>query len=458
MWTAFHPVAVLTSKNTSYIEGPWATPLDAITRLRRGDFRLALLVLAHVGVCCASLVCVALAYPAYHFFFYPQHLLAATAMVLPIGATALLFAAAPFTFGYSVGFGLYTMLLGYVWLNAFSELPYNHLLAFLSALAAATAFLVPALFIASPLRQPYVFSSRTIDRLLLSILALAIAILAIGASYNFRMVNVEHIYAFRDQIVFPKALGYAIGITSSALLPFAFACFVERGQKFRAALVLVLLAGFYPITLTKFAFFAPVWLVLLVIAFRLFGARATSILSVFGPLLIGVLLFPLARSGIALAEPAASYFYLVNLRMFAIPSLAMDYYGYFFSNHPLTYYCQIGIVRAVWGCPYQAPLAVVIYDYFGIGGYLNASLFATEGIASIGPVFAPSAALVAGLIIGAANRLSSGLPARFVLVSSGMMPQVLLNVPLSTALLTHGAAVLFLLWYLMPRAALKADT
>ena len=28
-----------------------------------------------------------------------------------------------------------------------------------------------------------------------------------------------------------------------------------------------------------------------------------------------------------------------------------------------------------------------------------------------------------------------------------MLPQILLNVPLTTTLLTHGAAILFLLWY-----------
>jgi hypothetical protein len=42
---------------------------------------------------------------------------------------------------------------------------------------------------------------------------------------------------------------------------------------------------------------------------------------------------------------------------------------------------------------------------------------------------------------------SAGLPARFILVSGAMLPQILLNAPLTTTLLTHGAAVLFLLWY-----------
>ena len=75
-----------------------------------------------------------------------------------------------------------------------------------------------------------------------------------------------------------------------------------------------------------------------------------------------------------------------------------------------------------------------------------------EGIASVGLTLAPLSALVCGLVIAVSNRLSSGLPPRFVLLSSGVLPHIFLNVPFSTTLLSHGAAVLFLLWYVTPRA------
>ena len=85
-------------------------------------------------------------------------------------------------------------------------------------------------------------------------------------------------------------------------------------------------------------------------------------------------------------------------------------------------------------------------------GNFNASLFATEGIASVGTLFAPVSVFLCGLVIALANRLSAGLPPSLVLISGAVIPQVALNVPLSTTLLSHGAAVLFLLWYLTPRA------
>jgi hypothetical protein len=38
-----------------------------------------------------------------------------------------------------------------------------------------------------------------------------------------------------------------------------------------------------------------------------------------------------------------------------------------------------------------------------------------------------------------------------VLISAALLPQTFLNVPFTTAFLTHGTGFLFLLWYIMPR-------
>jgi hypothetical protein len=164
-----------------------------------------------------------------------------------------------------------------------------------------------------------------------------------------------------------------------------------------------------------------------------------------------MILYLLYRYEILHYNVTITYFGLVNFRMIAIPSLAMEYYNDFFSRHELTYFCQIRLMKPLVSCPYQEPLAVVIYNAFGIGGNFNASLFATEGIASVGPVFVPVVAFACALVIALANRLSAGLPPRFILVSGAVLPQTFLNIPFTTVLLTHGAALLFLLWYLVPR-------
>ncbi len=118
------------------------------------------------------------------------------------------------------------------------------------------------------------------------------------------------------------------------------------------------------------------------------------------------------------------------------------------TNSP--HFCQINVLKRFVDCPYNEQLSVVMSKAYDQGAF-NASLFATEGIASVGPMLAPLSALGCGLVIALANRLSSGLSPKFVLLSGGMLPQVFLNVPLSTTLLTNGAAFLFLLWYVTPR-------
>ena len=240
-------------------------------------------------------------------------------------------------------------------------------------------------------------------------------------------------------------------MTYSALLPFAFAGFVAREAHWRAGAVLVLLFLFYPITLTKSTLFAPFWLVAMLLLSRLVETRTAVVLSLLVPVAAGLLLLDL------LGAPAVQYFSIVNARLAAIPSVAMDVYNDFFSRHELTHFCQISLLKSVTDCPYREQLGIVMRKAYGLGNF-NGSLFVTEGIASVGVWFAPVSVFVCGLVIALGNRLSAGLPARFILISGAIMPQVLLNVPLTTVLLTHGAALLFLLWYVTPRAIFEPKT
>jgi hypothetical protein len=73
-------------------------------------------------------------------------------------------------------------------------------------------------------------------------------------------------------------------------------------------------------------------------------------------------------------------------------------------------------------------------------------VFATERIGSVALFFA---ALVCGLVI--AVGCQPACRPRLVLISAALLPQILLNVPLTTVLFTHGAGILFLLWYVTPR-------
>jgi hypothetical protein len=413
---------------------------------------LILLAGLHIVICCVSLIYVADFYAGYHVIMFDKtRLYAAAANIAPFAIVSAAFAFSRFSFGYFLGFYFYTLILGYLWLVEFSKFQYDHTLASISAFASAVAFLVPALFITSPIRQRLILSARAFDILLSCILIFAAAVVAAGAFHNFRLVGLDDMYSFRGQLEFPGWLRYAMAATANALLPFAFACFVARKHHWRAAIVLLLLLLFYPITLTKLTLFAPLWLVFLLLLSSFFETRYSVVLSLFLPVLGGVILACLFKAGAFPQAQFLTYFGTVNFRMIAFPSLALDIYNDFFSTHGHTYFCQIYLLKPLVNCPYSEPLSIVMEKAYQLGN-LNASLFATEGIASVGLVFAPLAVLACGLVISLGNRLSSGLPSKFILLSGGILTQNFLNVPFTTSLLTGGTAIVFLLWYVTPRA------
>jgi hypothetical protein len=419
--------------------------------------RIACLMCLHTAICCVSLVYVADASVQistdpvqFHMFYDPARLHIAVAVVAAFAVLSVAFCFARFSFGYAVGFYFYTMISGYLWLNCFTDLNYDHKSSALSAAVSAVTFLVPALFIVSPIRQVYSMSADAFDRLLTAVLLLAAAAVIAGALYNFRIVALADIYDFRDRMESPAIVSYLVAIASGALLPFAFAGFIARRAYWQASIALLLLLLIYPVTLSKLALFAPFLLLAVLLLSKVFDAKTTVILSLLGPVLIGLILLVLFRAHSGL------YFSVVNFRLLAVPSNALDIYNDFFFRHDPTYFCQISILKRIMSCPYQEPLWTLMQKGYDLGN-LNASLFATEGLASVGLLFAPVATFGCGLVIALGNRLSAGLPPRFILLSGAVLLPILLNVPLSIVLNTHGAALLFLLWYITPRGIFEKN-
>jgi hypothetical protein len=399
----------------------------------------------HALACCLSLVAVGIVHQYFpHMpWFSWDHATGAVAVVGSFSILAfLLFQRAAFSFGYFIGFYFFTIVLGYLWLGWFSQFDYDYGAA--SAFVACLAFLVPALLLKISVRRVAVLSPTVFEIGLIGIPVAALTVVAIGSFYNFRLVEVGAIYQYRDAIQFPRWLGYVFGIMTTSLIPFAFACFVERRQYLLAGACLVLLLALYPVTLSKVVLFAPFWLMFLLILSIRFEGRVAVILSLLLPLWAGLLSLP----------ASTALFSLVNFRMIGIPSMALDIYSNFFAHHPLTHFCQISLLKPLMDCPYSEPLGAVMQEAYRSGSW-NAFLFATEGVASVGLLFAPLVAFVAGLLVALANAMSDGLPPRFVILSSGILVQTLINVPFTTAMLTHGAGLLVLLWYVTPTEMLQ---
>jgi hypothetical protein len=428
--------------------------------LTKLDKRLVItsLIVAHVAAVCLAIAYASRFHPALILGGPVHGSLTPTVIILLLSLPlALIFGLAEFSFGYLVSFYLYQMLAGFLFLNTFTSRSYDHDLAAASALGSMILFLIPALFLHPRPKLPFTLSCRVFDAVLLLILLLAFLTVLAAAIYNFRLeygslteLRTELSTArLRSELRFPTPVRYAIGIFSSALLPFAFACFLLRRQHWKAAASLVLMALFFPITLSKTTLFAPAWLLFVAALARMFEARIAAIASLSFPLLIAVLTVDIA--------PQPNYVYdLLAFRMIDIPSAALDVYNEFFAHHELTYFCQLSLTNILVTCPYQEQLGVVMAKTYGLGNY-NASLFATEGIASVGLVLAPVSALACGLVIALGSCLSGRLPSEIVLISSSVLCQAILNVPLSTAIVTHGGGLLFLLWCISPPEAFRKN-
>lgn len=411
------------------------------------------LLAVHTVACCVSLAVVLQLYGYLHLFSWnASHIGRAAILVLPVVGVGCMMAFARFSFGYLLSFYVYTAVLGYVCLTPFSELAYDHRLPAISAIISAAAFLVPTLFLRWPIKPRHAISVKALRLLIAAMASVTLAIIATGVFYNFKLVEFTDIYQFRDELRFPTLLQYAMGIALGALLPFAFACCIEMRARTAAVAILLLFVALYPVTLTKTALFAPTWLGLLWFLSTRLEPRVAVIVSLLGPIALGVALAILSEYGPVPRSIYLNYFGTINFRMIAYPSIALDVYNDFFSRHELTHFCQISVIKRLVSCPYSEQLSLVIAKSYRVGN-LNASFLATEGIASVGSILAPASALFAGLILSIGKHLSEGLPPRFIILSSAMVTQNFLNVPLSVLMITNGAAILFLFWYVLPRHA-----
>ena len=345
--------------------------------------------------------------------------------------------------GIFVGFYLYIAVIGFVWLSYFSLFPYDHAIARISSVASIVAFLTPALFFKPNINNRCFVTVASFEKIVRATFLFSVIILAVAASYGVKLSSIEHASVLRNTIVQPKAVEYAVGIATGALVPFVFACFWFRREWLLAVAALLLMASFYAVTLSKLVLLVPLLMVVFGLFRRILEARVMTILSLIVPALVGIAAFGIV------GERAITLFGLFNLRLLGVPSSALDHYIDFFAWHDVTHFCQISFIKNIFGCIYEEPLSVLMSKEYHLGNY-NASLLATEGVASLGVYLAPIATFFCGVVVAVGNSLSVRLPPHFVMVSSAGLVLLLLNVPLSTALLTYGGAVLFLLWYLTP--------
>ncbi|BBB99918.1 hypothetical protein ABIF38_006231 [Bradyrhizobium japonicum] len=407
--------------------------------LTRDDLVVGVTIPGFFVLSVASMIACGHAFPAMHVWrsgINAQAALGTAIMVAFVPA----FVAARFSFGYLVGFSLLSAVFGFVWLSFFSAFDYPHAIARWAMIAALAAAMIPLMLQNIPVWRPGL-SEAAVKRIAVLLLASCLAVLVADVSYG---ANLGDPYgAARTAVVRPALLNYLTGIMIGAVLPYLFAHFASRRRWMPAAGVLLLALCFYPVVNNKTVLLLPIWLPFLFWLYGRFDPRLATVVAFLIPMIIGL-------SAFAILGVDKNYivFSTINLRFVAIPSLALDQYADFFAHHELTRFCQISILRYMAACPYGelGPTLGAIYQ----DGNFNASFLATEGIASVGLALAPVSAFVCGLTLSVGSMVSKHLSPRFIAVSSGIAVQAIMNVPLTTGLLSNGIALLFLLWWLTP--------
>ena len=366
-----------------------------------------------------------------------------SAVLFSLCAAAI--SARPFSFGYFVGFYMLAVSCGYVWLSYFTPLSYDHVAARWSTVLSAASFFLTATVTFNRASKLPSLSIAQMDLLVKCLLGLVIILATYGAITGLHFVGPFESEFIRPELDHPLWMKYAISISLSSLIPFSFAWFTQRRAYWAAALCIVIALSFYPIDVSKTALIAPFWLIFVFVLARIAEPRLVTILSLLLPLLVG-----LAALLIDPSRPEL-VFRVINFRMLAIPSSGLDHYYHYFSSHPLTHFCQISLIGKLFSCAPPDQLGVLLAREYSLGNY-NASLLATEGVASVGVYLAPLAAGLCGLLISFGNFSSAGIAPSFVLLSSSVLVVMIMNVPLSVAMASHGGIILFGLWLITPRA------
>jgi hypothetical protein len=273
-----------------------------------------------------------------------------------------------------------------------------------------------------------------------------------------QLTSFEDIYDLRSE-AFKVDLGPAINYSTTwllyAFLPFYFAYGLLRRNLKNIAIGLAISVLFYSIAGHKTAILMGVAVLGL---YGLLGFRENflfALLVSLAGILIVLTLVPATDGPLFWAKS------IFIVRMLSTGGWCLSMYYEFFSTNPLTYYTHIGIISALTGAyPYTgyALGQVIGLEYFGsIEANFNAGFWASDAVAALGWLGVPIVTAAVCLVEIFINRFSRGYSTRFVALWLTGYWQTVLNVPLSTALLSGGGILIMTLLAVFETRRLEVD-
>jgi hypothetical protein len=139
---------------------------------------------------------------------------------------------------------------------------------------------------------------------------------------------------------------------------------------------------------------------------------------------------------------------LIYMRGLALPAALTGVYAQFFSFSPNTYFSQMNVVNLFVQYPYSEPLGLVIGRFLNDGNIsmnANASMWATDGVSSLGPVGIIVIGGIVGIALSFANRLVTPEKLQFASLVSTTLILNLADTGFFTNLVTGGGFVVVML-------------
>ncbi|MBI1944977.1 MAG: hypothetical protein HYS27_04730 [Deltaproteobacteria bacterium] len=266
---------------------------------------------------------------------------------------------------------------------------------------------------------------------------------------HLRIVSFADVYDLRGETA---DIGAGMGIGYLSMwLPYAFVPYLlarwllDRTRTGSLAIALVGCLLMYASTGSKAALLLPLILIGLN---AVLTSRWDAASAILGSLTVVVVLI------VALFPDEGALMWIKSIllmRIFATSGWTFATYYDYFENNGYTYYTHIGPINAVTGAyPYgeysMGQLIGVEYNGTDEVNY-NAGFWASDGVGALGLAGLPLVTVALCLVLWTINRFASGYSSRFVTLWLCGFWLALLNVPLTTALLSGGGLlVLFGLW------------
>ncbi len=355
---------------------------------------------------------------------------------------------APGTFGaslvYVLGYVPGVLTLLFCWQRGIWEL-----LAVQASLAASMACIFAVAGAgAGPDRQ--FFSLRGLSVVVQALTILSVALLVIVYRDYMRLVSFAEVYDLRFEtadVEAPLLTGYLISWLTYCFLPFLVASALLRRSASSIAWALLASVLIYAATGAKSALLLPFIVVGL---YLLMGRKGTF--DVLTRLLWGL---GAGVFGVVLLLPDEGAWVWVKslllLRTLGTGGWVLSTYYEYFTRNGYTFYTHIGPVNAVTHAyPYgDLSLGQLIgRAYVGSDdANFNANFWASDGFAALGiPGIAVVTVVVCGVLF-MINRVSNGFSSRFVALWMTGFWFALMNMPLTTALLSGGGLLsVFFMW------------